>query len=85
MTRDDDNGHLGPVAMNELHRLQTVHRRHEDIDNEQIEGTGSEQVETLAAVVGYDDFMGVTREQYFDCRKNCVIIIDDENACHGSP
>ena len=49
--------------MNEIHRLNTVHCGHEDIDNKQIERTGPEQVETFAPVVGYDNIVGMTFEQ----------------------
>jgi hypothetical protein len=83
VTGDDDNRDLRPVTMNEIHRLKTVHCGHENIDDQQIERTGPEQVETLAPVVGYDNIVGLTFEQQPDGRQNRVIIINNKNACHG--
>ena len=55
------------------------------IDDEEVERSGSKQVETLEAVVGDNDVMRLALQHQLDRSQNRVIIIDDENASHGSP
>ena len=69
--------------MNETHRFKAVHCGHENVNDEQIERAGPEQVETFAPVIGYDNIVGLTFEQQPDGSQNCVIIINNKNACHG--
>src|SRR5882762_10367509 len=84
MAGDDDDGDRGSQAMHQTHRLQTVHGRHEDVDDEKVERAGPKQIETFAAIIGDDDVVSLAFKQYPDGRQNGVIIVDDENACHGT-
>jgi hypothetical protein len=69
----------------ETHGLETIHPRHEYIDDEQVELSGLEQSQARPAVVDGLDGMRITLEQDFDGGQDRSIIIDDENARHGLP
>src|SRR5579883_828603 len=69
--------------MNELHRFETVHSRHEDVDDEEVEASRLEQLK--AAPAGFDCFdrMCCAFQQHLDGRQNRTVVVDDENARHG--
>ena len=57
LTRHDDNRHSRPRLMNVPHGLETVHPRHEDIDDQQIEPLGFQQSQAGLAVIDRLDGM----------------------------
>jgi len=71
--------------MDEPHGLETIHSRHENIDDEQVEPLGLEQPQAGLTVVDSLDGMRGALKHYFDSAQNRSIIINDENARHGFP
>ena len=71
--------------MHEPHGLETIHARHEHIDDEQMELSGLKQSQTGLTVIDSLNGMRGALKQQFDSAQNRSIIINDENARHGSP
>ena len=69
--------------MNQSHGLETVHSRHENIDDEQVERSGLKQPQAGLTVIDSLDGMRGTLKQQFDRAQNRSIIVNDEDARHG--
>jgi hypothetical protein len=67
------------LLVNELHRLQPIHSRHEDIENQQVEISGFEHRKPLAAVAGDDN--GVTGPLQHDPagRLHGKVVVQDQD------
>ena len=57
LTRHDDNGHFRPRLMHEPHGLETVHPRHENVDDQKVEPLGFQQSQACLAVIDRLDGM----------------------------
>src|ERR1700744_6569634 len=71
--------------MNQLHRLKAVHSRHEDIDDEQVEASRFEELETGETVIDSFDRMGRALKPQLDLSQDRLVVMDDENARHKFP
>ena len=71
--------------MNQLHRLKAVHSRHEDIDDEQVEASRFEELETGETVIDSFDRMCCALKQQLDRGQDRSVVIDDENARNEFP
>ena len=57
LSRHDDDRHLRPRLMNVPHGLETVHPRHENVDDQQVERLGFQQSQAGLAVIDRLDGM----------------------------
>ena len=57
LSRHDDDRHLRPGLMNVPHGLETVHPRHENVDDQQVERLGFQQSQAGLAVIDRLDGM----------------------------
>ena len=65
--------------MNKSHGFQTVHSRHEDIDNQQIEFAGFEYLQALKTVAGNHDLMAIPFQQKPHDGLNGDVIVDHQD------
>ena len=65
--------------MNEPHHFQSVHSRHEDIKNQEIELFSFEDREPLAAIAGKENNVARPFQQKPDRRLHGAFIIDDQD------
>ena len=81
---DDDRRALEPrVLLDVLDELQTVHARHVDVADHQVEVGIADRVPAIHAVHGDLDFVAAIRQQLAFGLANCERIIDDQNALLG--
>ena len=57
LSRHDDHGHFRPRPMNQPHGLETVHPRHENVDDQEVELPGFQQSQAGPAVIDRLDGM----------------------------
>jgi hypothetical protein len=69
--------------MDQAHRFETVQVGHENIDDDQIEWLGLQQLQAFIPIVGHSDFVKFPFQQYLDRCQDRVVVIDDQNARHG--
>ncbi len=63
LTRHDDNRHLRSRLMNQPHGLETIHPRHENIDDQEVEPLGFQQSQAGIAVIdGLDGMCGAFKQ-----------------------
>ena len=80
---DRDAPHLGRVA-DHLQRLPSVHHRHVQIEDEQVEAVLRERLEGADAVVGLDDGAGQLARQESLQQEACrEVVVADQDADHG--
>jgi hypothetical protein len=63
--RYDNDRHFRPGLTHEAHRLETIHARHKDINDEQIEVLGLEQPQARPTIVNSCDGMSIALKQEF--------------------
>ncbi len=83
MSRYDNNGHFRPRSADEIHRLESIHPGHENIDDQELEFSGFEQLQTGSTIVDGLDGMRIALKQDPDGAQDRLIIVNDENASHG--
>jgi hypothetical protein len=71
--------------MNEPHRFQPVHARHENIEQQQIEIAGLEDRQRLASIAGDDDAVPGPFQQKPDRRLDGDVIVDDQIVATADP
>jgi hypothetical protein len=65
--------------MNEPHRFQPVHSRHEDIEKQQVEIAGFEYRKPFTAIAGDDDIVAGPFQQDSDGRLDGTVIVHDQD------
>jgi hypothetical protein len=65
--------------MNQPHRFQPVHARHEDIEKQQVEIAGLEYRKSVAAIIGNDNTVPGPFQQQPDGRLNRAVIVNNQN------
>jgi len=76
---------LRRALMEDPDRLEAMHLRHEDVDDQQIEGEALQRLEPGLGAVGSDDVITVPPQHNSDRLAHRWIVVDDENARHESP
>jgi hypothetical protein len=71
------------VLVHQPDGLETVHPRHEDIDDQQIEVFRLDDIEPCPTIVGHVDFEPFTLEDHLYGQPYRPIIIYDKDACHS--
>ena len=84
-TGHDDERHVRFVLPYSPDRLEAVHPRHEDVDDQQVELMALEDLETLFAVIGRDRLMALPFKQQQNDGADRPIVVDDKNARHAGP
>jgi hypothetical protein len=79
IARDHDDRRQRPLPMRQPHRFQPVHSRHEDIEKQQIEISGLEQCEPLAAIAGGNNAVAGPFQQQPDGRLDSAVIVHDQD------
>ena len=69
--------------MNEPHRFQPVHSRHEDIEKQQIEFSGFEDCQPFAAIAGDGNAVAGSFEQKFDGGLDGAVVIHNQYFCQS--
>ena len=83
MTGDHNDRDQRLLLMNQPHRFQAVHSRHEDIEKQQIEIPGFEDRQPYAAIAGDDHAVAGSFEQKSYGRLDGDVIVHDQNSCHS--
>ena len=85
MTGDHNDRDQRLLLMNQPHRFQAIHSRHEDIEKQQIEVSGFEYRQPFAAVAGADNAVACPFEQKSYSRLDGAVVVHDQNFRHGRP
>src|ERR1035437_151576 len=85
MTGDHNDRDQRLLLMNQPHRFQAIHARHEDIEKQQIEVSGFEYRQPFAAIAGADNAVACPLEQKSYGRLDGAVIVHDQNFRHGQP
>ena len=68
--------------MNEPHRFQPVHFRHENVHDEQVEVAGFEYLQAFVAVIRDDDAVAIPLKQKLHGRQYGTVIVDSQDIRH---
>jgi hypothetical protein len=79
---DDGQPWLG--SMNNSQRLQTIHFRHEDINQHQIELLGIDQLHAGSTIFRDDDVMTASLEHNSCGRKHGIVVVNHQYIRHGN-
>jgi hypothetical protein len=80
---DDDDRNLRPVLANHPHGFKSIHSRHEDVQEQQVEISGLAQCQALSPVVGSDHAMAGALEQQANGHLDRRIVIHDKYSCQS--
>jgi hypothetical protein len=81
--RDDGDGRCALVEGSD--RFETVHSRHEDVDDHHVEYRSLERAQSGEAAVGEDNLEAADLQPGPDRRADQRIVVDDEYSWHGEP
>ncbi len=65
--------------------FQSVHVRHEQINDQKIELSGLEKLKAFSAIIGENDRMAIALQHNLHGRPNGGIVVDNQNVCHTAP
>jgi hypothetical protein len=80
--RDRNDGKRCFLA-NKSQRFEAVHARHEDVENQEIERFGVEQIETATAVTGGNNIVTGSLEKEPQRHPNSIVVVNNKNSCQG--
>ena len=80
---DDDDRKLRVLLANHPHGFKSVHSRHEDVEEQQIEISGPAQGQALSPVTGGDHAMVGALQQQADGHLDRHIVIHDQYSCQS--
>ena len=71
------------LPANKSQCFEAVHARHEDVENQEIERFGVEQIETATAVTGGNDIVTSSLEKEPQRHPNSIVVVNNKNSCQG--
>jgi hypothetical protein len=80
--RDHNDRDQRLLLMDQPHRFQPVHSRHEDIEKQQVEISGLERRQPFAAIAGDGNTVAGPFQQDPEGCLDGIVVVDDQDFCH---